>query len=58
MSSLLRFKEDEDGAISVDMVGIMGAVLMLGTSATGVVSMGVENTSTDLSTYPGLFIEI
>lgn len=45
-----NFIQSEHGAVTVDMVPLMAATVALGLAVGGVVSVGVEDVSTEIST--------
>ena len=49
--SFEEFKADEEGGVSVDVVGIIGAVITLGIASANVVKDGLENSSADIETH-------
>ena len=50
LNAINTFKNDEAGAVTVDWVVLTAALVGLGLAVMGVVSNGIEDLSTDIST--------
>lgn len=48
-NSIHRFAEENEGSTSVETVGMIAAVIVLGLAATAIIKGGLEDSSTDIS---------